>query len=232
MNDYFIWKGVKSLDKGVVASKLPPYTMAEERLEHIEVSGRAGSLTRKEGADIYNSMTVPVECFIRDDSAIAGLDAWLKGSGRIEFPNWPAGYYEAQIVNQIPLERILAGRAHRSFTVNFRLQPFRQSLAAKSRTLTEVAQYIENAGTIACAPVITVHGSGDIQLMVGLEIIELTGIGEGITIDCGMQEAYWGSTGMNNSMIGNYPLLQPGNTAISWTGSVTAVDITWREQSR
>ncbi len=232
MNDYFIWKGIKSLDKGVVASKLPPYTMAEERLEHIKVPARAGSLTKKEGEDVYEDMTVPVECFIRDDSAIAGLDAWLKGSGPVEFPNWPAGYYEARIVNQIPLERILAGRAHRRFTINFRLQPFRQRHEAKSRTLTEVAQFVENEGSIAAAPVITVRGSGDITLMVGLEIIELIGISQGITIDSALQEAYWGSANMNNSMIGIYPLLGPGRTAVSWEGSVSSVEIVWREQSR
>lgn len=232
MNDYFIWKGVKSLDKGVIANKLPPYTMAEERLEHIEVHGRPGSLTKKEGKDVYKDMTVPVECFIRDDSAIPGLDAWLKGSGQVEFPNWPAGYYEAQIVNQIPLDRILAGRQHRRFTINFRLQPFRQSHELKARTLTEVGQFIENAGSIDAAPMITIHGSGDIRLMVGLEIIELREINEGITIDSVMQEAYWGSTGMNNSMTGGYPLLPPGRTAISWEGSITSVDIAWREQSR
>ena len=45
-----------------------------------------------------------------------------------------------------------------------------------------------------------------------------------------MQEAYSGTTGMNNAMSGEFPLLKPGMNAISWTGEVTKVEVkpNWR----
>ena len=232
MNDYFFWKGVNSLDMGVIACGLPPYTIAGERAEHIEVPGRAGSLTRLEGDDVYNDITVDVECFVRSDAAIAGLDEWLKGSGALQLPNWPSGWYQARVINQISLERILAGRAHRRFTVSFRLQPFRQAMEDCEEVLTDSGQFLTNGGSIAAAPVITVLGSGDITLMVGMSIVELEGVEEGIILDCGSQEAYWGTESLNNCMSGDFPLLPAGAAAVSWEGEVSSVTIRWREQWR
>ena len=79
-------------------------------------------------------------------------------------------------------------------------------------------------------PVITVYGSGDITLMVGTEIISLTAVEGSITIDTPLMEAYSGTTALNERMSGEFPVLRPGATAISWTGEVTKVVISpnWR----
>ena len=59
---------------------------------------------------------------------------------------------------------------------------------------------------------------------------ELDGIEGSITIDCTLQEAYTGTTLHNESMSGEFPVLKPGNNAVSWSGSVTKVDVAvrWR----
>lgn len=66
--------------------------------------------------------------------------------------------------------------------------------------------------------------------MVGTTIVELTGITSGIVLDCALQEAYLGSTLMNDHMSGDFPVLKPGANAISWSGTVTRVVIqpNWR----
>ena len=66
-------------------------------------------------------------------------------------------------------------------------------------------------------------GSGDITLMVGTTIVELTDISGSIVIDSVLQDAYQGNTLMNDHMSGDFPVLKPGANAISWTGTVTQV---------
>ena len=51
-----------------------------------------------------------------------------------------------------------------------------------------------------------------------------------IVIDSVLQEAYQGTTLMNDHMNGEFPVLKPGANAISWTGAVTKIVIqpNWR----
>ena len=78
--------------------------------------------------------------------------------------------------------------------------------------------------------IITVNGTGEMSLMVGTQIVELSDIASSITIDSELQEAYYDSTSMNECMSGEFPRLQPGMNAISWSGDVTSVVIqpNWR----
>ena len=50
------------------------------------------------------------------------------------------------------------------------------------------------------------------------------------TLDTSLMEAYSGVASMNNCMSGDFPLLEPGQNAVSWSGSVTKVEIVpnWR----
>ena len=87
-----------------------------------------------------------------------------------------------------------------------------------------------NPGCVFAEPVITVYGSGDITLMVGTQIVELTGITDSITLDTPAMEAYSGTTSMNSHMRGEFPTLDVDATAISWSGNVSQVVVqpNWR----
>ena len=56
------------------------------------------------------------------------------------------------------------------------------------------------------------------------------GISGSIVIDSVLQEAYQGTTLMNDHMNGEFPVLKPGANAISWSGTVTKVVVrpNWR----
>ena len=70
----------------------------------------------------------------------------------------------------------------------------------------------------------------EMMLMIGTTIVELTGITGNIVIDSALQEAYIGNTLMNDHMSGDFPVLKPGQNAISWSGTVTRVVVkpNWR----
>ena len=230
MNDYFIWNGVDCRTKGIHVTDQPPITIPLERSTQINVPGRPGSLTQLEGDDVYDDMILTATCFISDPAQIPAIAAWLKGSGAVTFANRTGGYYKARIANQIPFEKILRGNPHCTFAVNFRCYPFFYAENVSDITITTSGTTITNPGSVYSEPIITVTGSGDITLMVGTTIVELTDVSGSIVINSVLQEAYKGTTLMNDHMSGDFPALKPGLNGISWTGTVTQVVVTpnWR----
>ena len=146
------------------------------------------------------------------------------------FANRTGGYYKARIANQIPFEKVLRGNPHCSFAVNFRCYPFWYQDNIADVTITTSGSTITNPGSVYSEPIITVTGSGDITLMIGTTIVELTDVSQSIVINSALKEAYKGNTLMNDHMSGDFPVLKPGLNAISWTGTVTQVTVkpNWR----
>lgn len=229
MNDWFSWNGVRCTEYGIHVSEQPPVTLPSERATFTNVPGRSGSLTTLEGDEVYDDLLLTATCFISDPSRIPEIAAWLRGSGTVTFANRQGGFYHARIVNQISFEKILRGNPHRSFAVNFRCKPFWYMADVQPITLTASGTFVNNPGSVSSEPVITVYGNGEVTLMVGMTIVELEVSGR-ITLDTPLMEAYSGSTSMNNAMNGDFPVLLPGQNAISWTGNVTKVEIqpNWR----
>ncbi len=230
MNDYFIWHGVDCRTYGIHVTDQPPVTIPQERSTQTNVPGRPGSLTQLEGEDVYDDIVLTAQCFISDPAQIPAIAAWLKGKGAVTFANRTGGHYNARISNQIPFEKVLRGNPHCSFAVNFRCYPFWYKDNVADVTLTASGSTVTNPGSVYSDPVITVTGSGDITLMVGTTIVELTGVSGSIVIDSVLKEAYKGTTLMNDHMSGDFPVLKPGQNAISWTGTVTQVTVkpNWR----
>ena len=230
MNDWFSWNGVKCTEYGLHVLEQPPITIPAERATFTNVPGRPGSLTTLEGDDVYDDLILTAQCMISDPSNIRTIASYLKGSGKVAFANQPGGFYYARIVNQIPFEKILRGNLHRSFAVNFRCQPFWYPENVPVETLTTSTSLLNNPGSVYSEPTITVYGSGEITLMVGTQIVELTDIEDSITLNTSLMEAYKGDLSMNGCMSGEFPVLNPGANAISWSGNVTKVEVqpNWR----
>ena len=230
MTDYFIWNGVDCRTKGIHVSELPPITIPLERSKQTNVPGRPGSLTQLEGDDVYDDMILTATCFIADPAQIPAIAAWLKGKGTVTFANRTGGHYNARIANQIPFEKVLRGNPHCSFAVNFRCYPFWYQENVSDVTITTSGETITNPGSVYSEPLITVYGSGNITLMIGTTIVELTNVSSSIVLDCALKEAYKGTTLMNDHMSGDFPVLKPGLNAVSWSGNVTRIVIkpNWR----
>ena len=93
-------------------------------------------------------------------------------------------------------------------------------------TLTQSGSFVTNPGSVHAEPVITVYGTGAITLIVGMTITELESVSGSVTLDTPLMEAYSEAT----SMSGDFPVLLPGQNAVSWTGNVTKVVVepNWR----
>ena len=231
MKDYITWKGINSRTVGITVTELPEIVLPEERVTFTDVPGLSGSLTQAEGTDVYKDITLAVKsyCPSPTSQSIQAIAAYFRGGGRLELPSRPDGYYEARVINQIPFAKVLRGNEPRTFTVNFRCKPFLRLYSGETAQEITSGSFLLNPTGIQAKPLITVTGSGDITLLVGMKIIQLTGIENGITLDSELQEAYYGNELKNTQMTGEFPVLSAGNTAISWTGgNVTSVSVTPR----
>ena len=230
MMDWFEWNGVRCTEYGIHVLEQPPLTVPTERATHTNVPGRPGSLTTLEGDDVYDDLILTATCLIAAPSRIPEIAAWLKGSGTVTFANREGGFYYARIANQIEFAKVLRGNPHRSFAINFRCKPFWYLSGVEPITLTSSTSIISNPGSVYSEPVITVYGSGEITLMVGTTIVELSDVSGSTTIDSSLMEAYSGDVSMNACMSGDFPRLQPGQNAISWSGDVTRIVVqpNWR----
>lgn len=229
MTDWFIWNGIKCTEYGIHVSEHPPITFPAERSTFKNIPGRSGSLTILEDDDVYDDMLLTCTCIIDNTNSLPDIAEWLRGSGTVTFANRQGGFYYARVVNQIPFEKILRGHPNRSFAVNFRCKPFFYLDDSPTYTLTKTS-FLTNPGAVRAEPIITVFGNGNITLMVGTTIMELTGVNGSITLDTPRMEAYCGNVSENMKVSGEYPLLGTGATAVSWSGDVSRVTVqpNWR----
>ena len=230
MADWFAWNGVKCTDYGIHVLTHPAISRAKERVTTQAVPGRSGTLTITEGDCVYDEFIAPCECIAPDSASIPAFSAWLHGPGVVMFGNRPTGYYLARVNNQIDFETVVRGRLQRKFTVNFRCQPFLYLLGVENIVLTSPGPVV-NQGTVFAEPVITVEGTGDIDLTVGEVTLGIAGLASSITIDVPQRLAYHEGINLTGSLTGDdWPTLPVGSTAISWTGSVSRITISpnWR----
>lgn len=218
---YFIYKNINSKDMGILVNEPPPIIKIPRNINKVNIPGRNGFLT--EDFTTYGEDIKPCECTLLDIAMVDQVLVWLDGLGEVIFSNQPDRKYQACIINKIPFNRIM--RQWHKFIVIFDCQPLARMLDNTVQTLT-IPGNIINTGTCIAKPIIKVYGSGAIDLSVNGKVIHLTGIVDYITIDSQMIDAYRDTALMNSNMLGDFPELIVGANAISWTGSVTSVEIT------
>ncbi len=166
-----------------------------------------------------------------DDAAkIPAIAQWLKGSGTVSFGNRTGGHYNARVTNQISFAQVLKGRPHRTFSVNFRCQPFFYLDENADITVTTSGTFIENKGTIFAEPVLQVTLSSDAEITIGGSLFELTSVTGTVTIDVPRQECYQEYTSTDGCMSGDYPTIPVPGAYVNWTGGVEKMVVTpnWR----
>ena len=223
MLPFFIWNGIKSDD--LIINKLPNIIKAAKDITKTEVQGRDGFLTQDNGS--YKSVVKSVECTIKDLERIDSICSWLTGSGEVIFSNEPTKVYKATIINQIEFKRVVA--TFHSFIIQFDCQPHKYDIDNESITLTTPGT-LYNSGTAPSKPLIKIFGTGAIDLTINSTIINLTNVDEYVTIDTEMVDCYKDTLLKNDDMDGEFPILEVGINNISWTGTVTKVEIipNWR----
>lgn len=213
---------------GLLIQSLPPISKPKIRAEAEEIDGRDGDIITTLGYGAYDK---EFSIGLYGEFDIDQIIAYFNSSGVVTFSNEEDKYYNYQILEQIDFERLIR---FRTATVKMHIQPFKYSLSDNSTTIaitnqTQVA--IRNSGNIYSKPVITLEGSGTINLSlngVQIFVIDLS-TEHKITIDVANMNAYNPTTKdfLNRIVTGNYNnfLLNVGKNIITWTGSITQIKL-------
>ena len=112
------------------------------------------------------------------------------------------------------------------------MQPFKYSAEDNQKVFNvsnTTSITIRNVGNIYSRPVLTITGTGTINLSLNSNELFVITMGDytSITIDTNNMNAYNGSTLLNRNVIGNYDnfKLNVGKNTISWSGTITQIEI-------
>ena len=218
----FIYNNKDSYENfGVVINVKPPSVVPENNIEEYEIPGRDGNLTID--YKTKKSYILPLECTIMDKGRIEEVKTWLMNTSSDLVFNWDPDYkYQARIINKIDISQSL--KTFGEFPLLFKVFPYKFSIGDGLITLTSTGTIYNGTGN-ASLPIIKVFGTGAITLTINSKVVTLTNIIEYVTIDSEIMDCYKETQLMNNYMTGEFPVLIVGTNTISWTGTVTKVEI-------
>lgn len=229
MNNYIILNGQSSKDiTGLIISSLPPITKPLMRTNIETIDGRDGDIITKLGYSAYDK-TIKIGLY--GDFDIDDVITFFNGDGKVTFSNEQDKYYNYQILNQIDYERLLR---FKTADVTLHCQPFKYSSVEGVKTFTitnETSINIRNNGNYISKPIITITGTGTINLSLNNHQIFVIDLSEDtqITIDTNLMDAYNPNTQalMNRVVTGDYDkfALNVGTNTISWAGTISQIDI-------
>lgn len=225
----FDFRGKNSYeDFGILIEKRPSVSGAQRDVQYIDVQGRKEKLTIDN--ESYDNITITVECgFIEDDFADKAdeIKAWLMGpQDKLIFSDQIDKYYVAQVVNKFDIAQSIASLGQ--FQVIFNCKPFKRLLyngkihkACNGEEIT-----IFNPGTIESLPILKVIGTGNITITLNSTTFTIKDLKDWVIVDSEIVDAYRDTELWNNRMIGDFPVLLPGENKLTYEGNLTAIEIT------
>lgn len=216
--------------EGLLIQNLPPISKPFMRTEIEEIDGRNGDIVTTLGYSAYDkSFSIGLYGNYNVDDVISYFVNNSKG--QVTFSNEPDKYYNYELLDQIDFERLIR---FKTAEISLHIQPFKYSLTDTKRTFNitnENSIQVRNNGNIYSKPIITIYGSGTINLSLNNEqlfVIDLTNDNQ-ITLDIENMNAYNQETDAlkNRLVTGNYDnfKLNVGQNVISWTGTITKIEI-------
>jgi len=222
----FIWKNKDSyLDYQIIINRLPALIKAERNVEEFEIQGRDGDLTID--YETYKPIIFTLECTVVDEDKMENIKSWLNGFSNLIFSWRSDKYYKAKMINRIDISESMDSLGE--FPLLFKCQPHAYSLRNDIITLNAPATIYNGGGSIS-NPIITIYGTGAITLTINSKDVILTNVVDYVTIDSELMDSFKDTVLKNNDMLGEFPELIKGSNIISWTGTISKVEITpnWR----
>lgn len=232
MRNYIILNNQNSNEiTGLLIQTLSPISQPKIRTNIEEIDGRDGDIITKLGYSAYNKeITIGLYGDYDVDQVIAYFTN--NQNGKVTFSNEEDKYYNYEILEQIDFERLIR---YKTADVKMHIQPFKYSNIETTKTFTitnETSLNIRNNGNYISKPVITITGTGTINLSLNNEQLFVINLGDTstqIALDINNMNAYNPTTQafMNRAVTGNYDnfVLNVGKNTISWSGTITQIAI-------
>lgn len=234
----FTWNGQSSDDHGVCVKSLPFLYTPGERFESCVIPGRDGVLRIPDGG--MEEIALLVDCYLPYEQGVTVSDMrtireWLRGEGWFTQSDLPGRAFKAKITDAIAFQPWVDGFADRLFSITLYAEPYQYHYPEAEKIVLTAAGTVSNPGTAHSLPRIAITGSGDFTVSIGGTYMEFSGVSGGVIVDSERMDvlAQDGLTLANScAAMAEFPKLQPGPNAVSWTGGVTKMEILprWRDR--
>lgn len=221
-----IWKGIDSNTiPGLIICELPPITKPKMKTSIIKIDGKDGDIVEELG---YESYTKNISIGLARNYKIDEVIKYFTGTGTLELSNEPNKIYNCKIIDKIDYEKLLR---FKKAIVKFHTQPFKylkNETIVEQTITTQTSINVENIGLEISKPIITVEGTGTIEISINNKTIFKYTFPDNetkVVIDSIEEEAYLEGVYKNRNMFGEFPKLQVGENIINWTGTITKIKI-------
>ena len=236
MRTCFTWNGKNSGDFGIYVQETPKLTRAARKMQVVDVEGRNGAIVFPQKA--WNNVARSYAVFSGEKTwdAERNFDAiieWLSAEGycRLEDDFEPDVFRMAYFAGSVDITNLFGETGQTTLDFNCKPQKFLKS-GEKAISFSSGGGTLRNPTGFEAKPLITVYGSGSGTISIGGTSVSISSIGTSVTLDCENMDAYKGSTNRNNTITAStFPVLKPGDNAVTLTGGATSAVITprfWR----
>lgn len=228
-----IWNNRPSTDVGVVVEYFPDQPGPRRRMQTVKVAGRNGDLLVDMGA--YDNYDQPYKIYFNAEregtpAAARAVREWLqapRGYCRLEDDYDPEVFRMAYYAGPADIENIMNRFGRGTIRFNCKPQRFFKS--------GEVPVRVDTSGTVVinehfpALPLIRVNGSGAGALTIGGCTVRIDALDGFLLLDSDLQDAWQGLQNKNNDIYApEFPVLQPGENVVAFSGGITSLEITPR----
>lgn len=218
---FFTLGGVSSADFGVYIAQSNMFDGPEHDDNSVEIPGRNGTLIFSNGR--YHNRTGSLSCYMQKDmqTNVDGFRAFLStkhGYTRYEDTLHPGEYLLVRFKGGFTLDA--SDRVAAAFDVDFDCKPQRFLKSGELPVTFTRAGTLRNQTLYDARPLVRCYGKSGTVTINGTAVT-VTGLSSYVDLDCDLMEAYEGTTSRNGTTTltnGAFPVLSPGNNAISFSG--------------
>lgn len=230
--NYVIFNNKHSYEDLDLLLETPILPSSNEDVEEVEVEGRNGTLTIKKGT--YPNKEIPLSLSLLR----GGNEDIVVFYERVQIvEDWLGDIEDSDLIVYLkPNRKYKVKRIETSeitptdyrfvkFKTNFICEPFMYELNEYPIELSNNS-IINYKGTVEGECNIKIYGSGNIQLTINSETVQINNVNEYVELDSKLSLCLnKDKTSKSRDMIGHFPLLSKGINNISWTGNVSKVEI-------
>ena len=222
MQPWFIWQDVDSRTMGVWVSELPAPTRASERVQEVEIPGRAGTLTLREGENVHEGYVKECVITVPWNADYPALLDWLRGDGKVVFSNEPDRCYWAHMAAEVKFDKI--SNSLKQATLAFYVHPHKGQVPPESDIELTASGSVYNPGNVASKPIFSLTFTTACTLTVGTNTMVLShdsATEETVTVDCDA-ELVTDSNGLwGGKVVGDFPRLAVGSNTVGFTVAIS-----------
>ena len=197
-------------------------------VDDIEVAGRAGTLTRLGG---WEDTTLTLQLAVPTSD---GLDAYRRAAAAfmdattISLAGEPGVFRKIKHASGGPLARELASWG--MCEAELVCQPFTYLTAGLTPVTLTSSGTVTNPGLLEAAPVITIHGTGQLTLTMNGTQYRINSPSGQVTLDSNRLVAHVAGNVQTDALTGGFPTLTPGANRITLGTGISKVVVVpnWR----